>query len=147
MRATTKSAIVAAAGASLAAAAWMTFPVFAADYGGASIPGESPCYAVFHELPDGRGIAIERQGPESVPRIRDMHYSDGRSLNSRVMSVTTGPAATLELYAANRYHFLMFEAGPDSRVNLPNPTMDSYVLRCAEPTPPQVYAPPPGYRR
>lgn len=120
----------------------------AAEPSGAGIPGESPCYAVFHEHRDGQGASIERQGPESFPRIRDMRYSDGRSLNSRVMSVTTGPAAKLELYAAPRYLFLMFEVGPESRVNLPNPTMDSYVLSCVEPPPPpqEPYLPPPDFK-
>lgn len=114
---------------------------------GAGIPGESPCFAVFHEHRNGQGISLERQGPEVIPRIRDMHYSDGGTLNRRVMSVTTGPGAKLMLYDASRFRVPMFEVGPDSRVNLARPVMDSYELRCKAPPAPQPYLPPPGYKR
>lgn len=112
----------------------------------AGFMGESPCYAVFHEFRDGQGISIERQGPEAVPRIRDMHYSDGGTLNRRVMSVTTGPSAKLMLYDASRFQVPMFEVGPGSRVNLARPVMDSYELRCKAPPAPRAYAPPPQYK-
>ncbi len=123
----------------------------AADYGAPPFSGpalvETPCYAVFHELPDGQGLSLERQGPENVERIRDLRYSDGRSLNSRVLSVTTGPTATLRLYNASRFRIFMFKVGPDSRVTLAHPVMDSYELSCAKPPAPPAYAPPPGYKR
>lgn len=123
----------------------------AADHGalppGAAAFVDSPCYAVFHEHRDGQGLSLERHGPESVPRIRDLHYSDGGTLNSRVLSVTTGPGATLMLYNASRYRIPMFEVGPESRVNLARPEMDSYELRCTLPPVPPSYAPPPGYKR
>jgi len=109
-------------------------------------PAGSPCYAVFHEGRNGRGASLERLGPEDVPRIRDLHYSDGGTLNRRVMSVTTGPGAKLMLYDASRFRVPMFEVGPDSRVNLARPVMDSYELRCKAPPPPRPYAPPPQYK-
>ena len=93
-------------------------------------PAGSPCYAVFHEGRDGRGASLERIGPEDVPRIRDLRYSDGRDLNRRVLSVTTGPSAKLVLYDASKYRVPMLEALPNSRVNLAHPVMDSYQLRC-----------------
>jgi hypothetical protein len=114
---------------------------------GAGIPGESPCFAVFHEHRNGQGISLERQGPEAIPRIRDMHYSDGGTLNRRVMSVTTGPGAKLMLYDASRFRVPMFEVGPDSQVNLARPVMDSYELRCKAQHAPQPYLPPRGYKR
>ena len=106
-------------------------------------PAGSPCYAVFHEGRDGRGASLERLGPEDVPRIRDLQYSDGGTLNRRVLSVTTGPSAKLVLYDASRYRIPMVEVLPNSRVNLALPVMDSYQLRCE--TPPalvQPYTPP-----
>lgn len=93
-------------------------------------PAGSPCYAVFHEGRNGQGASLERIGPEDVPRIRDLRYSDGRDLNRRVLSVTTGPSAKLVLYDASRYRIPMLEALPNSRVNLAHPVMDSYQLRC-----------------
>lgn len=107
---------------------------------------ESPCYAVFHEHRDGQGQSIERLGPEAVERIRHMRYSDGRSLNSRVLSVTTGPAAVLRLYNASRFRLPMFEVGPDSRVNLARPEMDSYELTCTGPAAPPAPGPGPGFK-
>jgi len=105
-------------------------------------PGGSPCFAVFHEGPNGRGASLERIGPEDVPRIRDLRYSDGGSLNTRVLSVTTGPGATLKLYDASRYRAPMIEVLPSSRVNLARPVMDSYQLRCARlAAPAQPYRP------
>ena len=62
------------------------------------------------------------------------------------MSVTTGSAAKLTLYDASRYRAPMFEVGPDSRVNLARPVMDSYELRCILPPAPDGYAQPPGYK-
>ena len=106
-------------------------------------PAGSPCYAVFHEGRNGRGASLERLGPEDVPRIRDLHYSDGGTLNRRVLSVTTGPAANLVLYDASRYRIPMVEVLPNSRVNLAHPVMDSYQLRCKRPAAPvQPYKPP-----
>jgi len=127
--------------------------LFAADYGRPPPPRagafiDSPCYAVFHELRDGQGISLERQGPEAIERIRNLRYSDGGTLNTRVLSVTTGPGATLKLYNASRFRIPMFEVGPESRVNLARPEMDSYELRCTLPPVPPSYAPPlPGYKR
>lgn len=138
--------------AAVACAFAMAIPsaVPAADYGrpppGAAAFVDSPCYAVFHEHRDGQGLSLERHGPEDVPRIRDLHYSNGRTLNSRVLSVTTGPGATLMLYNASRYRLPMFEVGPESRVNLARPEMDSYELSCTQPPVPPSYAPPPGYK-
>ena len=132
-------------------AAWlMPAAGYAADVAGpgAGMMGESPCYAVFHELPNGRGISIERNGPEAVARIRDLLYSDGGTLNRRVMSVTTGPGAVLKLYDASRFRVPMFEVGPESRVNLAHPVMDSYELHCIlPPAPPSYVPPPPGYKQ
>ncbi len=96
-------------------------------------PAGSSCYAVFHEGRNGSGVSLERIGPEDVPRIRDLRYSDGRDLNRRVLSVTTGPSAKLVLYDAPRYRVPMLEALPNSRVNLAHPVMDSYQLRCIGP--------------
>lgn len=78
-------------------------------------------------------MSLERIGPERTPVIRHLRFENGRSLNGRVWSVTTGPAATLILY--NRRHFRreMMLIGPDSRANLQLPVMDSYVLDCAQP--------------
>lgn len=123
----------------------------AADYGAPPFSGpalvETPCYAVFHELPDGQGLSLERLGPEAVERIRDLRYSDGGTLNTRVLSVTTGPTATLRLYNASRFRIFMFQVGPDSRVTLAHPVMDSYELTCANPPAPPGYAPSPGHKR
>lgn len=144
-----KSSIAAA----LASALLVPSALFAADYGRPPPPGagafiDSPCYAVFHELRNGQGISIERHGPEAVARIRDLRYSDGGTLNTRVLSVTTGPGATLKLYNASRFRIPMFEVGPESRVNLARPEMDSYELNCiAPPVPPSYAPPPPGYKR
>lgn len=108
----------------------------------------NPCYAVFHQFKDGQGLSLERIGPEDVDRIRPLRYADGRSLNGRVRSVTTGPAAVLTLYDAKRFRVEMMEIGPGSRANLILPVMDSYRLRCIQPVyaPPRVYAPPPSFK-
>lgn len=143
----TKTSLAATA---LAAAIAIPSAVLSADYGrpppGAGAGVDSPCYAVFHEYRDGQGLSLERHGPEDVPRIRDLRYSDGGTLNTRVLSVTTGPGAVLMLYNASRYRLPMFEVGPESRVNLARPEMDSYELRCLLPAAPPPQALPPGFK-
>lgn len=106
----------------------------------------SPCFAVFHELHDGKGYSLVRHGPEQVIVVRHLRYANGFSLNGRVLSVTTGPGARVELY--NRRHFrkLMFEIGPESAVNLSRPVMDSYRLHCIPTFVPMMPTPPPAFK-
>jgi hypothetical protein len=99
------------------------------------------CYAVFFMYRDGKGPSLVREGPEDVPVIRALSYADGRSLNRRVLSVTTSPGAVVELFNGRRYRRPMLEVGPESTVNLARPVADSYRLHCVAPPPPP--APPP----
>lgn len=104
-----------------------------------SAPGAGPmsagnaCFAVFHRHRDGRGRSLERLGPEKIPVIRHLRFENRRSLNGRVWSVTTGPAATLIIYNRRDFRKQMMRLGPDSRANLHLPVMDSYELLCAGP--------------
>ena len=61
------------------------------------LPGP-PCFVEFHRFRDGYGQSLVRNGPEDVPVIRDLRYPNGRSLNGRVMSISTGPGTIIELY-------------------------------------------------
>jgi len=103
------------------------------------------CFAVFHRHRDGRGMSLERLGPEKTPNVRHLRFENGRSLNGRVWSVTTGPAATLILYDRRHFRREMMQIGPDSRANLQLPVMDSYVLDCAAP-PVAMMPPPPAFK-
>ena len=103
------------------------------------------CFAVFHRQRDGGGMSLERLGPEKTPLIRRLRFENGRSLNGRVWSVTTGPAATLILYNRRNFRKQMMQIGPDSRANLRSPVMDSFELLCAGP-PVNERPSPPGFK-
>lgn len=91
------------------------------------------CFAVFHRHRDGRGRSLERLGPEKIPVIRHLRFENRRSLNGRVWSVTTGPAATLIIYNRRDFRKQMMRLGPDSRANLHLPVWTAMRLLCAGP--------------
>ena len=99
-----------------------------------------PCFVTFHAYPNGRGPAVTRRGPESVPVIRFLRYPDGFSLNGRVFSVRTSPGASITLFNRRNYRRPLLTVRPGSLVNLDRPVVDSYRLRCP---PVAVYVPPP----
>lgn len=103
-----------------------------------------PCFAVFHRKPGGRGWSLTRNGPEEVPVIHPLRYENGRSLDGRVMSVTTGPGATVVLYDRKNFRKPMFEVAPGSTVDVRPPVADSYRIVCAAPYVP--LPPPPVYK-
>ena len=89
-------------------------------------------------------MSLERIGPENIRKIRPLRYENGRSLNGRVWSVTTGPAAILVLYNRRDFRRKMMRLGPDSRANLHLPVMDSYELLCVQP--PVTMMPAPAFK-